>query len=101
MKRKVGQPESQFGRDVRSLREQACESIADQLRGRSVENVDDAKRFYVDVKFALSVMRNKVDPVFTDEDDCGEAVSMGTEDTMACGLIVDIDEQRLYGKNVL
>jgi hypothetical protein len=47
---------------------------------------------------AMSNVRNKVDPIYPRDEDGGEVVAMGTEDTMACGLIRDQDEDRLYGK---
>jgi hypothetical protein len=103
MKRNADESElSQFERDVKSLRQQSLESIQESFlkyAPDSVENADDARRFFAANCFASSMVRNKVDPIYPRDDDGGEVVAMGTEDTMACGLLKDQDEERLFGKH--
>ena len=99
MKRKA----NQFEQDVKSLRDQALESINEELvtRNGRIDSVEDATVLHQNIKFAQSFISNKVDLVYADEDNCGEVASMGTEDAMACGLIVDVDLPRLFGKHTL
>ncbi len=89
--------ESQFVCDIKSLRSQCRESAHQEL----MEYAKRAKGndgVFTAVCFSNSMMKNKVDTIYPKDDNCGEVVSMGTEETMACGLIVDQDERRLFGK---
>lgn len=103
MKRKANQDQgdpAQFMRDVKSLRAQAYESAQEGLvKGRSIKTAEDAIQFEQDVLFTASLLKNKVDSIYPDDSDCGEVVSMGTEECMACGLQEDPDNGvRLFGK---
>lgn len=103
MKRNLVESElSQFERDVKARRQQSLESIQEsslKYAPDPVENVDDAHGVFFAACFASNLVRNKVDPIYPRDDDGGEVVAMGTEDTMACGLLKDQDEERLFGKH--
>jgi len=90
---------SQFERDTKSLRQQSLESLQEDFlkySPASVANAEDARRLLTATLFCSSMVRNIVDPIYPGDDDGGEVVAMGTEDTMACGLLKDQDETRLF-----
>lgn len=89
--------ESQFACDVKSLRHQCRESAHQELM-QNTKRAKGNESLFTAVCFSNSMMKNKVDTIYPKDDDYGEVVSMGTEETMACGLIVDQDERRLFGK---
>ncbi len=98
-KRKASESE-QFVRDVKSLRAQAYESAHEELlKGRKIETAEDATRLEQDVLFTSSMLRNRIDSIYPGDTDRGEVVAMGTEDSNACGLLLDPDaDEKLFGK---
>lgn len=93
---------SQFELDVQSLRQQSLVHLHAnvlQCAPDPVETAEDSKRLFALTSFAMSMVRNRVDPIYPKDQNGGEVVAMGTEDTMACGLLLDQDEDRLFGKN--
>ena len=103
MKRSTDQAElSQFERDIKSLRQQCLESDHEEMmkgleKFSPVEGVEGARRLHNLASFRTSVVRNIVDPIYPSENDGGEVVAMGTEETNALGLLKDIDEDKLFG----
>lgn len=90
---------SQFELDVQSLRQQSLVHLHAnvlQCAPDPVETAEDSKRLFALTSFAMSMVRNRVDPIYPKDQNGGEVVAMGTEDTMACGLLLDQDEDRLF-----
>ena len=92
---------TQFEHEVKSNRQQALEGIHENFKKtapKTLATKEDADRLHGAVCLFTSFTRNTVDLLYPKEDDGGEVVAMGTEDTMACGLLKDQDETRLFGK---
>lgn len=90
---------SQFERDMKSLRQQSLESLQEVFQNckpGTVDSLEDANRLHNATSLCASLARSKVDALYPRDDDGGEAVAMGTEDTNACGLLKDQDEARLF-----
>jgi len=102
MKRNADETElSQFERDVKSNRQQALEGIHETYQlyaSQDVKTEEDANRLYGATCYLNSHTKNTANLMYPKNDDGGEVVAMGTEETNACGLLKDQDETRLFGK---
>lgn len=89
---------SPFERDMKSQRAQTLEDISDNFQKiipAEVADSDDANRLKQAACY-FSVAINRVDSMFPSEEDEGVVAAMGTEDTNACGLLVDQDGHRRF-----
>lgn len=91
---------SQFVCDVESLRNQSQEKALQELKDYCAKK--GTKRTVADLVaaacFTKSMLENKVDSIYPKEESCGEVVAMGTEDSLACGLLVSQDDPKRFGK---